>query len=631
MVGAAELGLKTRVAASRGCLCAILTYLDISNGVKLPDVHHDALSAWRALCSRGGIEIADRDEELAEALRERLAPDGGSLDEILANCSTAALIGALFDAMHPFIEMFRAILAFFERAGAVEGREQWTVQVDEVPLNLEHFRRFLKDWDSLECLAEVPAVDLSGAWIPHRIMREALENNVRDHGELIQESPEVVAWLRAYDQGIYKPFPVVLAEALCEDGLSDVVMLARAALTIASRAASSREQLIEEHRRRKYACDRSDGLHPWTIAQNETDFYLRTMVVLLARLMESAPDLRATVGTQLREAFAAYSRRKVEVRVTLAQVESILSLPVWKKRHELYAVWIATEIVAALHGHNCDLHHDNGSITFSFRETLVATIRTSKPVTRLISERRVLLSNPSGSGRVAGAQPDYGLWRNGANGTETCGVVIEVKHYKKAAPRRFKEVFEDYARAFNSAQIVLVNHGPMRDMMDELSPQISKRCLAIERLAPGNTDARSALAQIVRDYVGEPVVSATDPIAVPKDTEIALDVSGSMLSRSRSELAELLDTIALPSKRITLVDCRVVATVTIGHLSRVLASLAGSNTDLRDPIQQLLQTAEDVVVVTDDEGARQLNGRTLRETPSGIVVVHVTRARTSTV
>lgn len=36
------------------------------------------------------------------------------------------------------------------------------------------------------------------------------------------------------------------------------------------------------------------------------------------------------------------------------------------KRHELYAVWIATEIVQATEGHRCTIHHDNGRIEFAF-------------------------------------------------------------------------------------------------------------------------------------------------------------------------------------------------------------------------------------------------------------------------
>jgi hypothetical protein len=342
--------------------------------------------------------------------------------------------------------------------------------------------------------------------------------------------------------------------------------------------------------------------------------------------MTSSPRQQEAIDVQLKGAFAALPRRRVQVHATLAQLESILSLPVWKKRHELYSVWIATEIVAALHGHDCELHHEGGMIEFAFRQTLVATVHTSDPVTQLISERRVPLEHPRGEGRIANVQPDYGLWQSPIKGTETCGVVIEVKHYKKAAPRRFQDVLEDYARAFQSARIVLVNHGPMRSVTDELPRQVRDRCTAIERLTVSNAEGRSKLAQIVRAYVGEPAFPAVVSIAVPSDAAIAIDVSSSMLQRfGQSELTELFGAYS-PSDPIALIDDQLVDMVEIHELPQRLASLQGGGTNLAGPIHDLLTTSDNVIVITDDEGAQQLQGRELRRMPSGIVVVHVERS-----
>ena len=68
------------------------------------------------------------------------------------------------------------------------------------------------------------------------------------------------------------------------------------------------------------------------------------------------------------------------------------------------------------------------------------------PPIRLIGERRSTLSSPLGEGRKNGAQPDYGLWSNDAE-LERCILVVEVKHYAKAARRKFHEVVVDYATA----------------------------------------------------------------------------------------------------------------------------------------------------------------------------------------
>jgi hypothetical protein len=128
------------------------------------------------------------------------------------------------------------------------------------------------------------------------------------------------------------------------------------------------------------------------------------------KLWERA-SLATTVPSQksvLHDEFARYPRKKFGAQIKIADLEAYLSLPIWKKRHELYAVWIATEIVNALPDHICEIHDEDGKIVFAFGETLVA-VKSSWPQVRLISERRVPLAAPVGKGRSGNVQTDYGL------------------------------------------------------------------------------------------------------------------------------------------------------------------------------------------------------------------------------
>ena len=108
-------------------------------------IHKDGLAAWADLQKRGGLELNGRDERFEEELKNRLAPSAASLEQALRSASTDDLVRAFFDVIQPFIAMFRAILDFFEKAGAAEGREQWNIVVDDVDVSLEHFRRLLKN------------------------------------------------------------------------------------------------------------------------------------------------------------------------------------------------------------------------------------------------------------------------------------------------------------------------------------------------------------------------------------------------------------------------------------------------------------------------------------------------------
>src|SRR5262245_25110600 len=80
------------------------------------------------------------------------------------------------------------------------------------------------------------------------------------------------------------------------------------------------------------------------------------------------------------------------------------------------------------------------------------TVKSAWPAVRVISERRVPLAMPVGKGRSGNVQPDYGLWRH-ESGVETCGLVIEVKHYKRSASTSFGHVLADYSRAFPTAEV----------------------------------------------------------------------------------------------------------------------------------------------------------------------------------
>jgi hypothetical protein len=107
-------------------------------------IHKDSLAAWADLEKRGGLELKGRDEGLAEELKNLLDPSAGSLEEALRGATTDELVRAFFDLLQPFVAMFRAILEFFEKAGAAQGRGQWDIVVNDVDVRLEHFRRFLE-------------------------------------------------------------------------------------------------------------------------------------------------------------------------------------------------------------------------------------------------------------------------------------------------------------------------------------------------------------------------------------------------------------------------------------------------------------------------------------------------------
>ncbi|WP_143328267.1 hypothetical protein [Caballeronia pedi] len=541
-----------------------------------------------------------------DELRVLLDSEAASIEEAVRQSSTDHLIEKFFVAGAPFGEMFRAILAFFEASGAREGRKEWEIKVDDEHLDLKHFEHFLRTWDSVSADFDVPDVDWSGAWDFNNV---AYDNGMRctpsfgTSGNDI--STDVETWLQAYWQGLYETYPLSLHPLKFAPPFADVASNFMASLALIRKRWPGRKEMLALTPIR----ERSDGFALGTLAQEETDYRLGYGIYYLSRLSSLDESLREKMARELTEKYAQFPRRKIGIHVDQLMLERILKLPLWQKRYELYAVWIATEIVGAVKDHNCELHHENGKIVFPFRENVVATIKSSSPAVRLYAERRRPLSNPISDERRGNVQPDYSLWR-GSDAKEACGLVVEVKHYKRDASSRFRKVLIDYARAHADAQVVLVSHGKASVAFSQPDRDVQNRCHIIGELTVRNREPREALKKLVRDFVGEPALPMPPDAG---DTVIALDVSASMSGALGSPL--LIDLLgALTGERaraLAPVDFEVRAILPMERMAEVVRSVQhGRSTDLTEPVDDLLLRFESVILVTDEGGLKSLKDGT---------------------
>jgi hypothetical protein len=578
------------------------------------DIARDSVTAWEQLCRMGGVEPAGRDDDLADAIRARLPVSATSLEAALAQCTTDDLVRAFLGAAQSFAMMFRDIVDFFRRVRATHGPDQWRIQIGEEHLDLSDFESFVSAWDRVEADIEIPGVDFSGKWALLEAARSVdgltddLLSFVRASRPAAEPTPyeDVNAWLARYAEGDYPPLPARLAPANLDGALADAAGIAWVALEVVRSRWGARDAMMAEYRaydtgagKRLLTWTRDDGLTPGAVAQDETDFWLGSSIVMLARCLALSPSVRQALEADLAAAYSAYPRRKAMFRADLEALARILSLPVWKRRHEVYAVWVATQVVGALDGHDVELHSEDGRIVFAFRETVVATVRSSRPVRRLISERRTHAASGEGS------QPDLGLWVEGPRG-EVCELIIEVKHYKKSANRRFGEVLTRYARGHPEATVALVNYGPIGDVEPALDRDVSRRCETLGDLTPSNSQARERFGRLVRDIVGEPVATASSG-----ETVLLLDVSGSMEARlSTPALDELWSTAReAGAMSAVLADAATREDVPLAEALAAARGRAHYGADgLQDVARVLLAERRRVLVITDAQGGGSLSG-----------------------
>ena len=427
-------------------------------------IYRDALSAWRGLIQIGGLELDGRDEDLGGQLKELIDPRAPDLDTALADGPIDIFIQALFQVIQPFAMMFRDILDFFTKAGERDGQVQWRISVDDETIDLRNFEEFLERWKDITCLVNVPAIDSNSAWIPHNVLKKSgtPDSQLENYSRLRRTSTgfsDVDHWLAEYDDGRYTQFPPSLHPYHLGPGLVDAASISIAALDVLKTQRLNTREMLSNLLTCCRRTTTDDAFHPFSIAQNETDYWLRSCVLIIAHMLVSSGREKAMFGESLARSYLRFPRRQIGADVRIADLERLLSLPAWKTRHETYGVWVATEIVKAIDDHEVAIKHRNGELKFAFAESMIAEVGSARPRVSLISERRTPLERPLGKGRESSVQPDYGLWADGRQ-PEQCIMVVEAKHYKRRSRRNFRDALIDYATAHFKARVVLVNYGP---------------------------------------------------------------------------------------------------------------------------------------------------------------------------
>ncbi len=504
--------------------------------------------------------------------------------------------------------MFRDILDFFERAGAREGQTQWKVSVGDEFVDLRHFEEFLEYWNNIECEIDIPAIDRASAFILNDVRLEfgsfdyLREKQARD-GSKTTGLEDVDAWLSEYSKGRYAQFPESLHPDKLGPGLDDAAWIVIAALSVIRRRGLNREEMHSEHRARSYKSDERDVLHPWTIAQNETDFWLQSCVQYLARLSVKPEDERKAFGEKLASAYAKFPRRRISANIQIKDLERLLSLPAWKKRYEFYGVWVANEIVRALDGHDIVINHADGELKFAFAEARIADVKTARPKVSLFSERRSPLAEPIGKSRVSSVQPDFGIWTRGSQ-PDNCIMIVEVKHYKKRSRRNFREALIDYAHAHPIATVLLVNYGPVGSAFADLPSAVIDRCILIGYLNPEDRSAQVRFRELVRKCVGDPVSTTSHAKRVNFAEAIVIDTSQSMSEILGSDwFMDFIDDLEGYPCKIILADTRIRALENYATLKDWFSrNVLGHSTSLAGPISELLISHECIVVLTDRDG-----------------------------
>lgn len=181
----------------------------------------------------------------------------------------------------------------------------------------------------------------------------------------------------------------------------------------------------------------------------------------------------------------------VTIKERINLFKEYLKLPIWKLRHELYSIWVMSQIIDI--SDNLKINTQQGKLLFAFKPTHQARLEYKEADKDLSidlwSELRTKTSIPLiGKGRTKGIQPDYTIVHGDSSKADDAIVVIECKQYKKASYSNFSKAMVDYSNVHKNAYVFLVNYGSLTSNFEsKFSNQFSdnsKRSIAIGDFNP---------------------------------------------------------------------------------------------------------------------------------------------------
>jgi hypothetical protein len=480
---------------------------------------------WEYLVSEGGLQPRSWDRALVKNLRDRLGlPESGAMEDRLeeADIDIEPLVYSLFAALEPFAEMLSDLLALLERHNitssdhVAEIRFDFDAPGEPLSFDLDSFRTTRSKW--FKALLLVPVVDWPRyAWWD---LVEAVQGWA-DVPLVRLAQPALADWSSRYEAG---EWPGVLDPPTCGVAALDselvrvwavwrgwLAAVAVAALDLDALRARSHQlstgQIDPEESALQllaYLEMRGEWHDRWPRA-------LAYAVFGVAEWIRSLPPGQrereaALVARRLKEFFEANPLRYESSEGLVERLLDVLELPVWKRRHELYAAWIFAELVAAMPRDAQLLPSEQGVLRFPFKSTLMASVPSCDPPLEIWSELRSPLSDPLGVSRTTSVQPDYSVLLKGAAGKasfESSLVEVEVKQYQKPSNKVFAAALRDYAKARPRARVLLVDHGRVNEttVRRQVEAPYRSRTRVVSELHPLNESARAAFRDLVRDAV----------------------------------------------------------------------------------------------------------------------------------
>ncbi|MFC0681794.1 hypothetical protein ACFFGH_28515 [Lysobacter korlensis] len=470
-----------------------------------------AVDLWATFCESGAVRPQDYDVELIEDLRARLrlGPEP-SFEQALkdSSVSAGALVRGLLKALRPYALMLQDLLQLYARIGASSAtgdnlriRYQFD-ENDELDLSLARFR----EMTTVISLATVPAIDLTH----HHLVSFPFAGPLDGH----PASSALGTWLPRYLSGKWPdsiPRPSLTGDTALDGAVGEALEILDVYLRRCHAVSSDRQDLLRRwHRMRNddFLTSSSATSELETLGLSDHDRWLGLSV---AGLLQSVSEAAAVgqidhVTTALQRWVMTAPRTSREESFELQKLLDIFSMPVWGRRHEMFAAWLVSQIDGAL-SQRLEYQVQNGELAFPFSRTLVALLPSAMGDVEFWSELRSPITDPVSKGRRRHIQPDFSFVRVRAGTPGSTLLAVEAKQYLRSAKKNPGEALHDYTKGLPGANVILAAYGPISPDVLNLVPHDRRgRAWVIDHLRPTSTAAADFRALVARLLPGPAII-----------------------------------------------------------------------------------------------------------------------------
>jgi len=468
-----------------------------------------ARELWDAIVEHAGLDLKLYDHDLLLELADTLGLEAKTFQADLDRRGVTAqtLLQAVFRLVAPYAEMMSDILSFFARVGARATSDNLRIRFDfgsaghDFDFALENFR----DWETrfrevMTTIAVDEIDDLLALQLRHAFVARGLTYDIVGSrwSDFDPADESVAQWI-----GRETLLPLPRVPAVEDVGLRSFLERVWRILHAISQSKSD-EPLLS-----------TDDIHAivrgaYLLSRNEA--------VLLERL---APM------------FAAMPFRNVETKALVEQLLEIFNLPVWKRRSELYSIWVGARLMTAL-GDATRVHVVDRTLVFAFGGTHLATVQLADGENLHVwcELRTEATAGVVGKGRKRRIQPDYVVLREPTSHANSAALVVECKQYLRQSRKGFADALIDYASNHTNSTIVLVNYGAatsaVLDKVGATHPTLLPRTHLIAMMRPQSTAAIAEFDALVRLLLPKVVPVASTAAVTHEMSPVSGTMSGAL-------------------------------------------------------------------------------------------------------